>query len=183
MMTTQQTLPTSLRHTLSALVLLAACTSEPAAPEPDARAELAPLMASGVTGTITFTEMDGGKIKVEADVSGLTPGKHGIHVHEVGDCSAADGSSAGGHFNPSMVDHGMPGAGTHHPGDFGNLDADASGRATLTLETDAITLGAGATDILGRAVIVHELEDDFGQPTGNAGGRLACGVIVEVGSG
>lgn len=171
-------MPTIVRTAgITALALLAACT-EPEGGAADADATLQPLMTSGVAGTVTFTEIEGGKLRVEAEVSGLTPGKHGFHVHELGDCSAPDGSSAGGHFNPTMVEHGEPGSGTHHPGDFGNLEADAEGRATLTLETDAITLGAGPTDILGRAVIVHELADDFGQPTGNAGGRLACGVIA-----
>lgn len=170
-----------LAFTLSlTLAVLAApgCTSEPA-DSPDATAELMPLGASGVSGTVSFTLLGEGKVQIDADITGLTPGMHGMHVHEWGDCSAPDGMSAGGHFNPDMVDHGMPGGATRHPGDFGNLEADASGRAVFSLVTDTATfsLAGDKYDVTGRAIIVHENPDDFSQPTGNAGGRLACGVI------
>lgn len=144
-------------------------------------ARLEPLGGSGVTGLVTFNPRPEG-VRVEADISGLTPGKHGFHIHEVGDCSSPDGKSAGGHFNPAGVDHAGPNAPTAHAGDLGNLTADDEGHAKLTRVSSRITLGDGApTDIMGRAVIVHADPDDLkSQPTGAAGGRVACGVIVSV---
>ena len=142
---------------------------------------LEPLGDSGVRGKVTFDPSPEG-VRVQAQVSGLTQGKHGFHIHEIGDCSAPDGKSAGGHFNPAEVDHAGPGAGMAHAGDLGNLKADEAGDAKLTLVTSRITLGDGApTDIIGRAVIVHADPDDLtSQPTGAAGGRVACGVIVSI---
>ncbi|MBL9100207.1 MAG: superoxide dismutase family protein [Myxococcales bacterium] len=167
-----------MRRTCLCFVLLAACAGEADPSTPDANASLAPLGGSGVQGSVEITEMADGELRVDADITGLTPGMHGMHVHEWGDCSSADGMSAGGHFNPAMVDHGAPNSATHHPGDFGNIEADADGRAVFTLTLDAGTFSlSGAAGVLGRAIIVHEKPDDFGQPTGNAGGRLACGVI------
>lgn len=166
----------------STLIALASpgCTSEPD-DTPDATAELMPLGDSGVSGVVTFTMMPEGKVRIEADITGLSPGMHGMHIHEFGDCSAPDGMSAGGHFNPDGVDHGSPDGATHHAGDFGNIEADAGGRAQfeLVIDTATFSLAGGKYDVAGRAVIVHEKPDDFGQPTGNAGGRLACGVIEE----
>ncbi len=142
-----------------------------------ATGELKALGDSGVTGKATFKVMADGKVHVDADVSGLTPGKHGFHVHEFGDCSAADGMSAGGHFNPEGHDHGAPGA-KSHPGDFGNLEADANGRATLALVLDQGTVDAGPVGIVGRGLIVHADPDDLtSQPVGKAGARVACAVI------
>lgn len=163
---------------LLTLILAAGCTA--GEPGPDATAKLSALGSSGVSGTIDFTVLADGEVRIDADIKGLTPGMHAMHVHEWGDCSAADGMSAGGHFNPNMVDHGAPNSATHHPGDYGNLEADASGHAVLSLTVGAGTFTITEGDklnILGRGVIVHEKLDDFGQPTGNAGGRLACGVI------
>jgi Cu-Zn family superoxide dismutase len=131
---------------------------------------------SSVSGTVTFTQ-SGDSVKVVADVSGLTPGKHGFHIHEFGDCSAADAASAGGHFNPAHHQHGGPESAERHVGDLGNLEADASGKAHLEV-TDKNLKFSGDTSILGLAVIVHAKEDDLkSQPVGNAGGRVACGVI------
>lgn len=164
-------------HILS-LILAAGCTA--GEPGPDATAKLSALGASGVSGTIDFTVLADGEVRIDADIKGLTPGMHGMHVHEWGDCSAADGMSAGGHFNPDMVDHGAPNSATHHPGDYGNVEADPSGHAVFSLTVDAGTFTITEGDkhnILGRGVIVHEKADTFGQPTGDAGGRLACGVI------
>ena len=116
-------------------------------------------------------------MKVIADVTGLTPGKHGFHVHEFGDCSSPDGNSAGAHFNPTHKQHGAPDAADRHAGDLGNIEADAAGKAHLEC-TDKTMKLLGPDSIVGRAVIVHEKEDDLKtQPTGNAGGRVACGVI------
>ena len=130
---------------------------------------------SQVTGTVTFTKM-GDTVQVVADITGLTPGKHGFHIHEFGDCSAADASSAGGHFNPMKKPHGAPDAAERHAGDLGNLEADSTGKAHLELKDSMLKL-SGENSILGRGVIVHEKVDDWSQPTGNAGGRQACGVI------
>jgi superoxide dismutase, Cu-Zn family len=137
---------------------------------------LYPTQGNAVTGTVTFTKVDGG-VKVVADLQGLSAGKHGIHIHECGDCSSADGSSAGGHFNPMAKNHGAPMDAMRHEGDMGNIDADASGKAHLEYVDKNITFD-GMTSIIGRSVIVHKSEDDLKtQPTGNAGARVACGVI------
>lgn len=139
-------------------------------------AVLSPTKGSIASGTVTFTKLQTG-VKIVADVSGLTPGPHGFHVHEFGDCSAPDASSAGGHFNPSRAQHGAPNSPLRHAGDFGNLVADVSGKAHYE-RVDTMISFDGANSIIGRAVIVHENVDDLKtQPTGNAGGRVACGVI------
>ena len=140
-------------------------------------ADLQPLGGSGVSGTVTFTKGPAG-VQIQARVTGLTPGRHGFHVHENGDCSAPDGSSAGGHFNPTGVPHAGPDAAQAHVGDMGNLVADAQGTAVLTMRSPRMTIGHGQTDILGKAVIVHGGADDLSsQPSGAAGPRVACGVI------
>lgn len=129
-------------------------------------------------GTVTFTQLDDGKVKVTAEVSGLTPnGKHAIHIHEFGDIGKADGTGTGGHYNPEGHDHGLPGTDKRHAGDFGNLEANADGVATFELVVDNLTLNGGKNPILGRGMIVHAGEDDGGQPTGNAGARITQGVI------
>jgi len=139
-------------------------------------AVLHPASNSQVMGTITFTKTGDG-MKVVADVTGLTPGKHGFHIHEFGDCSAPDATSAGGHFNPTNNPHAGHDVEKRHEGDLGNIEADSSGKAHLDL-TDKLMTMSGAKSIIGRSVIVHEKEDDLKtQPTGNAGGRVACGVI------
>jgi superoxide dismutase, Cu-Zn family len=159
---------------LIALLGLAGCDDTK---EPSATADLKPLGDSGVTGKATFTT-HGTKVQVDAEISGLTPGKHGFHVHEFGDCSAPDGTSAGGHFNPEGHPHGAPGPASH-PGDLGNLEADANGRATLSLELESFTVDAAKLGVVGRGLIVHEKADDLvSQPVGEAGGRLACAVIT-----
>jgi Cu-Zn family superoxide dismutase len=139
-------------------------------------AVLHPASNSQVKGTVTFTKSGDG-VQIVADVTGLKPGKHGFHIHEFGDCSAPDAASAGGHFNPTHKQHGAPTATERHAGDLGNLEADSSGKAHLQW-TDPTMKLSGDESILGHAVIVHEKEDDLKtQPTGNAGGRLACGVV------
>jgi Cu-Zn family superoxide dismutase len=159
-----------------AVALLFAGVSARAEEPTKAIAVLHPTQGSQVTGSVTFTE-SGGAVKVVADISGLTPGKHGFHIHEFGDCSDPKGASAGGHFNPGKHSHGAPDAADRHEGDLGNIEADASGKAHLEV-TDKVMKLTGANGILGRAVIVHEKADDLKtQPTGDAGGRLACGVV------
>ena len=139
-------------------------------------AVLHPTKGSDVQGIVTFTK-SGEEIKIVADVTGLTPGKHGFHIHAYGDCSSPDGNSAGGHFNPTNNPHAGHDAAQRHMGDLGNLEADTSGKAHLEL-TDSVMTMSGEKSIIGRSVIVHEKEDDLkSQPVGNAGGRLACGVI------
>jgi Cu-Zn family superoxide dismutase len=139
-------------------------------------AVLHPTEGAKVHGLVTFTQ-EGSNVKVVAHVEGLTPGKHGFHIHEWGDCSSKDGASAGGHFNPTGAPHAAPDAAQHHAGDLGNIDANAEGVAHLEFNDSMMKLsGPGA--VIGRGVIVHANADDLKtQPTGNAGGRLACGVI------
>jgi len=144
-----------------------------------ATAELKPTQGNQTAGTLTFAPVDGG-VRVTGQVSGLPPrSEHGFHVHENGDCSAPDASSAGGHFNPAATAHGRVGQGEHHAGDSDNITANEDGVATVDTLLQVVTLGdATGTDIIGKAVIVHADADDYTtQPTGNAGGRLACGVI------
>jgi Cu-Zn family superoxide dismutase len=157
-----------------------AAPAEPAPPPAPktATAKLAPASKSKVTGTITFKQTDDG-VEATANVENLTPGEHAWHVHEKGDCSAPDATSAGGHFNPENHKHGAPDAAEHHAGDFGNLKAGKDGKATATITMKGVTLDpSAATSLVGKGFIVHEKKDDFKtQPTGNAGGRVACGVI------
>ncbi len=143
-----------------------------------AEARLAPTQDNRVVGVVSFTQT-GSKVRVVAEVSGLTAGAHGFHIHEKGDCSAPDGTSAGGHFNPGAKPHGNPEHAEHHAGDMPQLIANAAGVATVTAYLDGLTISEGATAIVGRSVIVHAAPDDFKtQPTGNSGARQACGVIV-----
>ncbi|MGD1044432.1 MAG: superoxide dismutase family protein [Bacteroidota bacterium] len=131
---------------------------------------------NSVHGVVTFEKVDKG-IHVVANLTGLTPGKHGFHIHEFGDISSDDGSSAGGHFNPTGMPHSMPMSEKRHAGDMGNVEADAEGNAHLDY-TDPVMKLNGKYSIIGHAVIVHEKEDDFKtQPTGNAGARIGYGVI------
>jgi Cu-Zn family superoxide dismutase len=135
-----------------------------------------PLGENKVKGKVTFTQQDGG-VEIVAELSGLTPGEHGFHIHEFGDCSMADGTCAGGHFNPAGAPHGGPDDAKRHAGDFGNLRADSSGNATYKRVDQHIELG-GPHSIIGRSVIVHADPDDLkSQPSGNAGARIGCGVI------
>ena len=138
--------------------------------------------SSNVNGTVTFTEKDG-KIMMSAKINGLTPGTHAIHIHENGDCSSDDGKSTGGHWNPTFEPHGAWGAKEgFHRGDIGNFTADAEGNATVHFMTDLWSLGGEdpTTNIIGKAVIVHQGEDDLvSQPSGAAGARVSCTGIIE----
>ena len=171
-----------------AAALLAGCASSGAPSPANASAKstasratvhLAPASGSLVSGTLTLVPMGDG-VHITGEVGGLKPGDmRGFHIHEKGDCSAADASTAGGHFNPAAQAHGRSGHGAHHAGDTDNLVADATGVAHINAHVSGVTLGGGAAnDIVGRAVIVHAAADDYTtQPTGNAGARVACGVI------
>jgi Cu-Zn family superoxide dismutase len=144
-------------------------------------AVLAPASGKNVAGQVTFLQETEG-VRVTANLTGLTPGKHGFHIHEKGDCSAADFSSAGGHFNPTSQKHGAPTDPEHHLGDFGNIEANQQGEARFERVVNWLSF-KGTNSFVGRAVIVHEKADDLqSQPSGNAGGRLACGVINQVSS-
>ena len=146
----------------------------------EAVAHVEPTTKGKAKGTVTFTQQADGKIKVVANIEGLTPNqKHGFHVHEGTECGE-DGMKAGGHFNPGKHSHGKPGDphDKRHAGDFGNLQANERGVAKLELTVDGITLGGNEpNNVVGRTVIVHAKEDDFGQPTGNAGDRIGCAII------
>jgi len=140
-----------------------------------AAAQLEPKSGSQVTGTVTFTKV-GDEVQMVADIQNLKPGKHGFHIHEKGDCSAADAASAGAHFNPTQKHHGGPMTADHHAGDLGNIEADASGKAHLDWK-GKLSL-SGKDSIIGRSVVVHEKEDDLKtDPSGNSGARIACGTI------
>ena len=136
---------------------------------------------SNVTGTVTFIEKMG-KVTFIAKLSGLKPGIHAIHIHEKSDCTAADGSTAGGHWNPTFKKHGQWGVGEYHRGDIGNFTADENGNGSITLTTDEWSIGGEdeTKNILGKGLIVHQDVDDFvSQPTGNAGARVACSAIIK----
>ena len=147
-----------------------------------AKASMEAKSGSKVTGEATFTEQDGGRVLFELTTTNLSPGEHAVHLHEKGDCSAEDGSSAGGHWNPTMKPHGKRGAGNaFHKGDIGNMTVGNDGKGTLRLEIEGWTIGgADSTNVVGKSVIIHEKADDFtSQPSGNAGSRVSCGVIKE----
>jgi Cu-Zn family superoxide dismutase len=161
----------------AATVLLAACQTTPQEPL-RATAGLQPTKGNKTFGEATFEQV-GNKVKVVIFVQGLKPDQeHAVHIHEVGDCSSGDGMSAGGHFNPFGKPHGNPASGERHAGDLPALKANKQGRANINVEVDLITLTPGPGNIVGRSVVVHADPDDYRtQPTGNAGARLACGVI------
>lgn len=162
----------------SSVLALAACAST--APAPAATASLAPTRGNATVGTVQFVQQ-GDVVRVSGEVRGLKPNaEHGFHIHEKGDCSSGDGLSAGGHFNPAGKPHGHGGMdeGMHHVGDLPNLKADAQGVARFSFESRTLRIGSTANDIVGRGLIVHRDPDDYvSQPVGNAGPRLACGVI------
>lgn len=141
-------------------------------------ASLTPTQGNNVRGLLVFHEM-GDHLMVHVQVSGLKPGaEHGMHIHEKGDCASADGTSAGGHFNPDGKPHGPQNA-PHHAGDMPQLKADANGVADMKFMLMGPTVAAGPASLVGRAIIVHANPDDFTtQPTGNSGARIGCGVIA-----
>ncbi len=136
---------------------------------------------SGVTGEAIFTQ-DGDQVTLTVEIQGASPGLHAVHIHEHGDCSAPDGTSAGGHWNPTNVAHGKWGEGEFHLGDIGNMSVGEDGTGSITLTTDLWEIGTGSDiDVVGKGFIVHADADDFvSQPSGNAGARIGCGVIVLV---
>jgi len=145
------------------------------APEVKAIAVVTPFDKSAVKGWVKFVQK-GDEVEITGELTSLKPGKHGFHIHEFGDISGKDGMTAGGHYNPTNMKHGAPDAKDRHVGDLGNSVADEDGKAVIKM-TDKVIRLTGAQSIVGRAVLIHAHEDDFGQPVGNAGGRLAAGVI------
>ena len=187
--------PTALRLSLlSAVLVLAACGTSRGAmattPEGSnatasaekgrsATAVLESRSNSTTTGKATFTQ-GYNEVTMKLEVTGATPGEHGAHIHLTGDCSAADASSAGAHWNPATLTHG-PADPHHHLGDLGNITIGQDGKGTLTVSKEAWKLGDGsAQDVLGKALIIHGGTDDLKtDPAGNSGARVACGVITE----
>ena len=152
-------------------------SSAAAAAAPSAKATIEAKSGSTVTGTATFTELPAG-VRVQVHIENAPPGTHGLHVHEKGDCSDPEAKSAGGHSNPGGMPHAGPMADQRHAGDLGNIEIGANGKGDLDLRTTLLTVKPGPNSVVGRAVIFHEKADDLAtQPTGNAGGRLACGVV------
>ncbi|MES1213797.1 MAG: superoxide dismutase family protein [Singulisphaera sp.] len=138
-------------------------------------AVLLPTGDSGVTGVVYFAK-EGKSVHVSGKVAGLKPGQHGFHVHQFGDVTSTDGMSAGGHFNPDNKMHGKPDDKERHVGDLGNITAGDDGVANIDIKDSMLELD-GAHSILGRGLVVHANADKFTQPVGDAGGRVAVGVI------
>jgi superoxide dismutase, Cu-Zn family len=192
---------TNLGLAIAGTLLLVACSREqpagaPREPEPttaapaekttatepahEAVAQVAPTQSNTVTGSVALDSSPQG-VHITGSIQGLKPdAEFGFHVHEKGDCSAPDGSSAGGHFNPTQAQHGNPTGSTHHAGDMPNIKSNAEGVAQVDTTAAGTTLhGEAATDIMGKAIVVHEGADDYTtQPSGNSGKRVACGVIA-----
>lgn len=139
-------------------------------------AVLHPTEGNEARGVVRFTSRDG-EVRVTADLEGIPPGRHGFHVHQLGDCSAPDASSAGDHFDPEDEPHALPPAEPRHAGDLGNIDASSDGRARYEANLHGFTIGGGENAVLGRAVIVHADPDTGQGPSGESGARIACGVI------
>lgn len=160
-----------------AAALLAGCQSMMPS-GPSARADLQATKGNKASGSVTFTQV-GNKVRVVGDVSGLNPGQeHGFHVHEAGDCSSGDGMSTKGHFNPMSKQHAHYSTPERHTGDMPALKADAYGSAHVDTTLDVMTVEPGPNSVIGRGLIVHAGADDYKtQPTGNAGARVACGII------
>ena len=162
---------------LTAIIAQAEAPEEKSLVPLKAIAVLHPTQDNKVSGTVMFTEVADG-VQVHAEITGLTPGKHGFHVHEFGDCAAADANSAGAHFNPTKQPHAAPDATARHVGDMGNIEADASGAAKLDYLDHSMSLANDDRSIIGRSVVVHAKADDLkSQPAGDSGARVACGVI------
>jgi Cu-Zn family superoxide dismutase len=170
-----------MKKILAPLVILmfAACAASTGGGGPMAMTMLAPsASASTAQGMVHFQQLADGSVDVQADLTGVPAGTHGFHVHDKGDCGD-NGNAAGGHYNPTSMPHGAPDTASHHAGDFGNVTADANGDVHAHFTTRAITISAGPTSVVGHAVILHANADDLTtQPSGNAGARIACGVVT-----
>ena len=166
------------------ILLFAACSTQQQSASPMAMQSmpmamtmLAPTAGSNAQGMVHFHQLADGSVEVKADLTGVPPGTHGFHLHDKGACGD-NGNAAGGHFNPTGAPHGAPDAAAHHAGDFGNVTADAKGEVHTTFTTRSITVTEGPVSVANHAVILHANADDLTtQPTGNAGARIACGVV------
>jgi len=168
---------------ITSAALAAALLASPALAASGTVKILGTAQGSPVTGTLKMTDGPKG-LSVVGDVNGLTPGLHGFHVHEFGDCSDS-GKAAGSHYNPANKPHGnalKDGQEHAHAGDMGNVEANSQGVAHVNVTIPGMALAGGKMNAAGRAVIVHEKADDFGQPVGNAGGRVGCGLVVVTGN-
>lgn len=158
------------------LLLIASCATM--ATGPRAVANLAPTTGNTAAGTVNLTQRGDGGVEVQVSLTGVPPGTHGFHIHEKGDCGD-NGNAAGGHYNPTGTPHGAPDAPQQHAGDFGNVTADANGVVNTVFTTRSITVAEGPITAIGHAIILHANPDDLQtQPTGNAGARIACGVVT-----
>jgi Cu-Zn family superoxide dismutase len=157
-------------------MFLSSCATVP--PDgPSATAIVRPASGSQAHGSVKFTQV-GARVRVDAEIAALSPGKHGIHIHEKGDCSAPDAASTGPHFNPTAKKHGAPDSSDRHSGDLGNLTANEYGKAELSIMVDGLSVGKGADGVIGRGLVVHANPDDLKtDPSGNSGDRIGCGVI------
>lgn len=167
---------------LSFALLSLSCAKNHASKSPEwsATSQIQARSGSQVSGVVTFLQTSPNEISISGKIEGLKPNsKHGFHIHEKGDCSAADAMSAGLHFNPTQKDHGSLEK-ESHAGDLGNLITDDNGEAEFTVAKRGVSLADTKTSFVGKSVIIHDKEDDLTtQPTGNAGGRIGCGVIVK----
>jgi len=170
---------------LAPLALLASCGTKelvpdgPSGPEPAEEAAATFKLESGMNtaGSVSFTQTDKG-VTIVASLTGLPPGKHGLHLHEKGVCDAPDFTTAGEHFNPTNQPHACPPVTSRHAGDFGNIEIGTDGTGRLELTTDLLTLGSGPSSAVGKAIILHDVEDDCTtQPSGGSGKRLGCAVV------
>jgi Cu-Zn family superoxide dismutase len=174
--------PAKLIFICACAVMLPACATHngPTVYEdPSAMAVLSSTQNNSVHGVVTFVR-SGGVALVNVNMTGFKPNSvHGIHIHESGDCTARDASSAGSHFNPTSSEHGGPNRASRHSGDLGNIAADSNGNIYSSFEVGEIAFGTGQDSIIGRGLIVHADRDDLkSQPAGNAGARVACGLIT-----
>lgn len=170
----------------TACCLLGACHSDNAKPDgaqgnaPTGKTASAAFISrpdSPISGTVTFTQ-EGNKVHAVAILGGTPMGVHGFHIHEKGDCTAADFSSAGEHFNPGHKDHACPPGEAHHAGDFGNIEIGKDGTGRIEITTDQLSVGDGANSVVGKSIVLHEQKDDCSsQPAGNSGKRIACATI------
>jgi len=162
---------------LSLFVLVAAACASTGS-RPAAIATLAPTSGQTAAGTVRLTQLADGSVDVHVDLTGVPAGVHGFHIHDKGDCGD-NGNAAGGHFNPAATQHGAPAVPPHHAGDFGNVTANDAGEVHEHFNTRSVTVEAGPNSAVGHAVILHANPDDLKtQPTGNAGARIACGVVT-----
>lgn len=175
-----------IRIQLAALALasaaLASCATTPEMGEreaPSAEARLMPVPGYSLTGIARFEPAMFSRVTLRVEVTQAPQGRFAVHIHERGDCSAPDALSAGEHWNPASSPHGKYDSGANHLGDLENLNVDETGRGRIELTSREWTIGTGLpTDVLGKAIIIHEREDDFRtQPSGDSGKPIACGVI------